>query len=172
MIAVKRRRTFALLLLILLLALVFVASTTWLVSDQNFTLASGETRAGDLIFPAGNITFTEGSRVQGTAIVLCCNVIVDGAIDGNLFVVSGNIIFGPRAVVRGDVKLLSGNIDRAPGSQIKGTISRPFSARLLVDLLRVACLAPLLFLGVMVLLARWLLNRRSQLSPLYRLVKD
>jgi hypothetical protein len=77
------------------------------------------------------------------------------------WVASGNIIFGPRAVVYGDVKLLSGNIDRAPGSRIKGTISRSFSARLFIDLLPVLCLAPLLILGMVLLLARRLLNRRS-----------
>lgn len=97
----------------LLLLLVFVTSGCGRVSgESNFTLAGGETISGPLILFSNNATLEKGSRVEGPVIMLCCNLIVDGEVTGDILLLSGNIRIDAHASLDGGVSVISGNLAR------------------------------------------------------------
>ena len=99
----------------LFLALLVIVLTTGRVrvaNERNFTLAKGETVPGPLLIMAQNAGLEEGSSVDGSVIMLCCNLMVDGKINGSVFLMSGNLMVKSHAEVDGDVKVMSGNLSK------------------------------------------------------------
>ncbi len=92
--------------LALLLGIVFALSISGcaqVITDNNYTLASGETLSGDLILPSANAIIAENAHITGSVVMLCCNLIVNGQVDGDILVVSGNMMLGPTARVGGNI---------------------------------------------------------------------
>jgi hypothetical protein len=143
-----------------LAVLALAAAITWPIPDGNLTLASGDVQPGDLVVMSGSITLEEGSRVGGSVIVLCCNLIADGQIDGGIIAVTSNISIGPRARIGGALTMVSGNLERMPGSRVEGGIGRP-AAGVLLAFVRAFCLLPLLVVGLFVALVRGRLRQRA-----------
>ncbi len=104
-------KSFANILFLLLLALA-VSGCGQMSGESNFTLAGGETVSGPLILFSNNATLEKDSHVEGPVIMLCCNLIVDGAVTGDIFLVSGNIRIDSNASVDGAVSVVSGNVSR------------------------------------------------------------
>ena len=77
--------------------------------SSDYELRSGETVSGSLFIPSGNVALDQGSRVQGSLYMLCCNLIVRGEVDGNIVMLTGNIQIDPQATIRGSVTDFSGN---------------------------------------------------------------
>jgi len=97
----------------LLLLLAFSTTACGQVSrESNFTLANGEIVNGPLIVLSNNAILEKESRVAGPVVMLCCNLIVDGVVTGDILLVTGNIRIDPHASVHGDVKVISGNVSR------------------------------------------------------------
>jgi hypothetical protein len=44
--------------------------------------------------------------------MLCCNLMVDGRVDGSVFLMSGNLMVKPHAEVNGGLKVMSGNLSQ------------------------------------------------------------
>lgn len=44
--------------------------------------------------------------------MICCNLTIDGAVNGDIFLVTGNIMVNTSADVNGDVNVISGNISQ------------------------------------------------------------
>ena len=98
---------------VLLLLLAFGVSGCGQVSGEtNFTLAGGEHVSGPLLLFSNNALLERDSRVDGPVLMLCCNLIVDGEIGGDILLVSGNIRIDSHASVEGDVNVISGNVAR------------------------------------------------------------
>jgi len=109
------------LLFALTLLLLFLASgCSRVVTAGFFTLKSGETIYGNLWVPFGKVELQEGSHVTGSVLMLCCNLIVDGVSDADIFLTFGDLSLGSLSKVNGDVVLLSGYYQRDAGSKVGG----------------------------------------------------
>jgi hypothetical protein len=106
----KHKSFFKLLSVVLL---VFALSgCSQIANDPNFTLEDGEAVTGNLIILSQNATLTPGSFVDGSVIMVCCNLIVEGEVAGDVFLLTGNIMVKSPADVKGDVSVLSGNVSK------------------------------------------------------------
>jgi hypothetical protein len=97
------------------LALLFILITSGcgrFTNDHNFTLAKGKTVNGPLLIMGQNAILEEGSSVKGPVIMLCCNLIVGGRVDGTVLLVVGNLQVEPHADVDSGIKVMSGNLSR------------------------------------------------------------
>ncbi len=104
-----------------LLLMLIISGCGPVVTDNNWSLAKGETRTGTLVLSSTNAVIDSNSHVIGSVVMLCCNLIVNGEIDGNLLVVSGNVQLGSHARVNGNVSFITGNEDAKMGAFITGT---------------------------------------------------
>lgn len=103
------------LLIKVMLAIFLVLATSGcgqVTSGSNFLLDKEQTISGPLVVFSNNATFEQGSSVDGSIFMLCCNLIVDGEVTGNIFLLSGNVRIGGYADANGDVTVISGNIFR------------------------------------------------------------
>lgn len=80
--------------------------------DSNFTLAGGESIDGTLFIFHQNAILEEDSLVDGSVVMLCCNLTVQGNVIGSVFLLTGNLAVKPSADVKGDVSVLSGNVSK------------------------------------------------------------
>ena len=107
----KRLKQNIFLRILLATLLIFVASGCGHVAgDSNFTL--GEEVAGNLFIFSQNATLAERSSVDGSVIMLCCNLTVEGKVNGDVFLLTGNVMVNPQATVNGNVSVLSGNVSK------------------------------------------------------------
>ncbi len=81
-----------------------------------------ERRGGDVVRIMGNATIARDERVDGDVVVVMGNAYVDGEVDGEVTVVMGNAYLGAESVVRDDVNVVGGNLNRTPGSRVDGNI--------------------------------------------------
>ena len=97
--------------LLLAFLMIFVASGCGrIASDSNYTLDAGKSVSGTLFILSQNADLVEGSSVDGSVIMLCCNLTVDGKVNGDVFLLTGNLKIDRHADVNGDVSVLSGNM--------------------------------------------------------------
>jgi cytoskeletal protein CcmA (bactofilin family) len=80
--------------------------------NHHYTLGKGEVVSGPLLIWEQNATLEEGSSVEGSVIMFCCNLIVDGSVDGSVYLISGNLRVNTPADITGDVSVLSGNVSK------------------------------------------------------------
>lgn len=83
-----------------------------IAGDSNFTLYAGESVSGTLFILSQNADLVEGSSVDGSVIMLCCNLIVDGKVNGDVYLLTGNLKIDAHADVDGDVGIMTGNLSR------------------------------------------------------------
>jgi len=79
-------------------------------------------RGGDLVRIGDNVTVSRDEVIEGDVVVVFGNAAIDGQVNGELTVVMGNADVGPDAVVRDDVTVVGGTLNRAPGAQIDGSV--------------------------------------------------
>lgn len=79
-------------------------------------------RGGDMVRIGDNVTVGPDEIIDGDVVVVFGNASIEGEIDGELTVVMGNADLGPEAVVRNDVTVVGGTLNRAPGSVIEGAV--------------------------------------------------
>ena len=153
--------------LVLPLMCVLLAGSVRPIAASNFELGAGATYPRDLVVLSGNVQLEQRSRVQGSVIMLCCNLRADGRIDGSILLLTGNLMIGSNAVVQGEVAQLEGNIDQAPGAEINAASGSSGGLGLLGDLFRIFCLVPVALIGAtFVLLGLWRRRRpKSRAMP-------
>lgn len=88
--------------------------------SQDFTLRAGEVATGDIVLAAGNLALEEGSRVQGSVMVLGGAADIFGAISQDLTVIGGNAHMRATARVEGEVNVIGGALTRDPGAVVVG----------------------------------------------------
>lgn len=80
-----------------------------IAGDSNFTLHAGESVSGTVCILSQNADLVDGYSVNGSVIMLCCNLIVDGKVNGDVYLLTGNPKIDAHAVVDGDVGILTAN---------------------------------------------------------------
>lgn len=104
------RKTF--LMLFLSFLLLFTSSGCGQISaESNYTLSGGKNIPGTLLLFSTNAILEEESSVDGSVMMLCCNLTIDGKVGGNVYLVSGNVRVG-RGDVAGNIHVISGNVAR------------------------------------------------------------
>jgi hypothetical protein len=78
---------------------------------------------GSRIAVGRNIRIAEDEEVTDAVVVLGGSVRVDGRVQDGVVVVGGDVDLGPRADVRGDVVVVGGQLTRADGAQLHGSVS-------------------------------------------------
>ena len=150
-----------LLLSICLGLIITMSACSKLVLSNDFTLQSGQVIDGDLWVPTGDVRIQPGSRVTGSIYQLCCNLDVNGRVNSNIFLLTGNLRLGPAAVVRGGAVVFSGNLDRLPGASL-GDVSPNAGERLLIGFVGLFCVLPLAIIVLLVLLVIGLRRGRAR----------
>ena len=106
-----KHKIFIKLLLAVLISLA-VSGCAQIASESNYTLGEGQTTSGTLFILSQNADLLKGSSVDGSAIMLCCNLIVSGEVKGDVFLLTGNLKVENQADVNGDINVLSGNVSK------------------------------------------------------------
>jgi len=122
--------------------LLLLTGTGVRLHEGNLMLA-GVSEGGDLLVLSGNLHVTERARLDSGLSVLCCNVLVNGEVRGDVQLFAGNLHLGPRARVLGDVGLGNGNYNQDPVAQVAGT-SGGIGAGFWWAVVRAICLVPAL----------------------------
>lgn len=150
------------LLLLMSLGLVITLSAcSKLVLTNDFTLQSGQVVDGDLWVPTGNVRIQPGARVAGSIYQLCCNLGINGRVNSNIFLLTGNLRLGSDSIVRGGAVVFSGNLERLPGASL-GDVSPNAGERLLVGFFGLFCLLPVAIIVLLVLLITGLRRGRAR----------
>ncbi len=92
------------------------------VFGGTYTLANGETLAGNLVVFGGSVDLEDGSIVEGDVLVFGGAIDVAGELDGNLIVVGGSADLAPTALIRGDLITPGSGLNRSEGAQILGQV--------------------------------------------------
>ena len=79
-------------------------------------------RNGDIVRIFGNATVERDERVEGDLVVVFGNAYIDGEVDGDVTVVMGNLYLRPESVVRNDVNVVGGMLNRDTGARVDGRI--------------------------------------------------
>ena len=79
-------------------------------------------RRGDEIVRFGSDVIVNRGETVEEVVVIAGNATINGEVDGELTVVGGNATLGPEAVVRDDVTVVGGSLNRAEGSVIEGRV--------------------------------------------------
>ena len=108
--AIKRKILFSLFVVVVIAAVAF--SQVKIVNERNYILAAGETVSGTLFILSQNADLLEGSSVDGSVVMLCCNLIVSGEVKGDVFLLTGNLKVENQADVNGDINVLSDNVSK------------------------------------------------------------
>ncbi|MDX1436821.1 MAG: hypothetical protein R3335_08425 [Anaerolineales bacterium] len=90
------------------------------VFGGSYTLASGETLAGNLVVLGGSAEVEEAAVVEGDLLQYGGSMTLAGEVLGSLFVAGGTMDIADTAVVHGDFSRLGGAIDIAPGAEMMG----------------------------------------------------
>lgn len=105
------RKSFLKIVLTVVLAML-LSGCAQIASDSNFTLSDGETVSGPLIILSQNAILAEDSYVDGSVVMLCCNLTIIGDVTGNVFLLTGNLDVKSSADVKGKVSILTGNVSK------------------------------------------------------------
>ena len=89
-----------------------VSGCAQIASESNYTLDEGQTTSGTLFILSQNAELEEGSSVNGSVIMLCCNLIVSGEVKGDVFLLTGNLKVDNPADINGDISVLTGNVSK------------------------------------------------------------
>lgn len=81
-----------------------------IAGESNFTLTKGQSISGPLFILSQNAILEESSTVNGPVLMICCNLKVHGKVNGDVFLLTGNLMVDPNADIDGNVDVFSGNL--------------------------------------------------------------
>jgi hypothetical protein len=93
------------------------------VTNGSYTLAEGESIAGNLIVFGGVVDVEEGASVDGDVVIFGGSTEIAGDVGGSISQVGGSLTLSESAVVVGDLNRVGGSFDQAEGATIDGTIN-------------------------------------------------
>jgi hypothetical protein len=91
-----------------------------LITEGDHIFQPGEVIRGEMYVLGGQTTLQSGARLEGSLQMLGGNVEVNGKIQGNVSLVSGELDLGPEAHIAGTLDVGGGTLTRAPGTRIDG----------------------------------------------------
>lgn len=83
-----------------------------IAGETNYVLEQGRNVSRTLFVLSKNATLEKDSLVDGSVVMICCNLTIDGNVTGDVFLVTGNLWISTHGYVDGDVKVISGNVTR------------------------------------------------------------
>ena len=89
-----------------------------------------ETIPGELVVAGGNVDLLPGSRVTGSAQIFEGSVQMNGDIDGDVLLISGQLQVSPQATIHGDLNQVDGALNIAPGARILGKTNQSAASSL------------------------------------------
>jgi len=101
-----------------------------IIFGDNFTLASDDKLAGDLVVFGGNVTIEKDADLNGSLVVFGGTVLSDGNVNGDVVVFGGQINLDDNAVVTGNVVTIGGQLDKAESAVIKGEVVKNVSPQI------------------------------------------
>lgn len=131
-------------------------------------------------FQIGRNIVIQAGESTGDLACITCSVIVRGQVAGDVFAMGGNVILEPGAQVSGSVSTVAGDVRLQAGTQIAGDVStvagiirRDPQSAIGGDVsslggkgwMLLVFLVPLLFLGGLVALLVWLVQRSRRPVP-------
>lgn len=90
-----------------------------LVLEGDHVLGPG---TGHVLVLGGAARVPEDSAVSGTVVLLGGELTVRGRIDGDLMLLDGRAVLGPTAVVEGTLVTAGAEVERSPGSTVRGGV--------------------------------------------------
>ena len=99
-------------LILAILVLLTTSGCGKIVGDGNYTLGEGSTIHGTLFLLSNNAILEKDTTVDGSVVMICCNLTVDGDVKGDIILLTGNLKIDGYADVGGDIRVMSGNISR------------------------------------------------------------
>jgi hypothetical protein len=99
------------------------------IFGKDFTLESGEELDGDLAVFGGDVVLEEESVVNGTVFIIGGSATVAGEVDDELVVFGGNVELKSTAFIGSDVVAWGGQVERAEGAVVKGSVSEGVTTR-------------------------------------------
>jgi hypothetical protein len=96
-----------------------------LVTQQQHTVASGESIVGDTVVAGGTLVLDAGAEHRGSVSVLAGELRVGGRVVGDLTVLGGEAVLDDTAEVTGDITTAGGLLTRDPAAVVGGDISGP-----------------------------------------------
>jgi hypothetical protein len=79
-------------------------------------------RDGEMVRVFSSITIPRNERVNGDLVVVFGNAYIDGEVDGEVTVVMGNVYLREDSVIREDLTVVGGRLNRAPGARVEGRV--------------------------------------------------
>jgi hypothetical protein len=164
-----RNRPFTPRILVALLALLLITGCSRVVRGGYFTLGSGQTVSGNLWVPFGRVELQEGSQVTGSVLMLCCNLISNGKVDGDIFLTFGDLNLDPLTIVKGDVVLLTGYYQRTMGSMVHGSFTTSMTPDIyhtIISPFQICLAAVLISILATIILLIVLIRKKKHQNPL------
>ena len=88
---------------------------------SDMLIAEGEVVQGDVSVTNGNLVLQ--GEVRGDVTVVNGNANIEGKVQGDVAVTSGKVVLGPDSNVSGNVVAIMGDVTRAPGAIVEGSVS-------------------------------------------------
>jgi cytoskeletal protein CcmA (bactofilin family) len=118
-------------LLWLLTALILLAAcgtdglySGMVVTEGNHVIERGRTVEGMVLVVDGQLHLQPETQVTGSIYLLDGVLLVDGAVDADVFLVGGALTLGEEAMVAGDLTQAGGTLALAPGAVVQGQVQR------------------------------------------------
>lgn len=99
-----------------------VSDSTIVVTDE-WAIGGRSRKGGARVRIAGDVRVGENEQVPNDVVAILGSALIDGAVNGEVVAVGGNVKLGPKALVTGSVTSVGGAIERASGSRIDGEIN-------------------------------------------------
>lgn len=164
--------------LILIILFSCLASGCATVSTSgDFILKNRQTLRGNLVITSGNAILEEETRVTGSVIMTSGDLLVNGEIEGSIYLFSGDVTLGPEAVVHGDIRGTSGDVKKIEGAQVLGQISKnatsfSISRGIIPGFIVLLCIIPLAVLVVFMALGAAIMRRKPLAVPQEQVTTD
>lgn len=92
------------------------------IFGQSFTLASGDTLAGDLLVFGGTADIQVGAIVQGNVVLFGGDLKIDGEVTGDVSATGATVTLGPSAHIVGDLVTVGATLERAETARVDGQV--------------------------------------------------
>jgi len=107
-----------------------------LVLEGRHTIEAGTTLYGDLFVLDGRVDLRPGGRITGSAFVLGGEVVIGGAVDGDIAVMGGRLRLTDEATVAGGLRRGGGQVEQADGASVGSELVSPVAVDVIIGLTR------------------------------------
>jgi hypothetical protein len=93
-----------------------------LILEGRHVYGPGEVLNGVFLVVDGEAVLEQGARVKGPVYMLGGSAMINSQVDQDVSVIGGNLTVGPNAMIGGDLRVGSGELDLSPQTTVKGSV--------------------------------------------------